>query len=86
MVMSVAPSRRLPLPSQLGLLAALGSGDQRRQNWRQKPRALQHDLPGSQTVQHRFLDTLTARSSWPLPAPFDAIRDDDSLERLPERA
>src|SRR5258708_39039609 len=26
MVMSVAPSRRLPLPSQLGLLAALGSG------------------------------------------------------------
>src|ERR1700716_753684 len=26
MVMSVAPSQRLPLPSQLGLLAALGSG------------------------------------------------------------
>src|SRR3981189_2472144 len=26
MVMSVAPSQHLPLPSQLGLLAALGSG------------------------------------------------------------
>src|SRR5207245_8597072 len=26
MVMSVAPSQRLPLPSRLGLLAALGSG------------------------------------------------------------
>jgi len=34
-------------------------------------------------VQHRFLDTLTALSSWLSDLSFDEIRDEDSLAILP---
>jgi len=70
---------------RLQRLAALSGGDQRRQDRRHKPRALQHDLPRSQTVQHRFLDTLTELVAR-LPHRWTEPVIDDSLAIVPEHA